>query len=144
MEMVQVAVDRGIQQLGASAGPTANGAPGDSYVMPARTREDVIQQSPGIIAAPADIAAPNNAQLVQQGMQLRPEESDMFAVLSRAADPAVQQLGHGVPNQAPMQPMREAPVSQSGLVLPPGMPPQEVQDEGTGAGHDDGPLRWLL
>ena len=149
MEMVQGAVDRGIQQLGASAGPTGNGSAADfqtqGYAMPARTREDVVQQNPNLLHQPSDIAAPQNQQLVAQGMQQ--ENNDMFAVLSRASDPAMQQLGQGIPGQPQPQPMQEAPVTQSGLVLPPGAAPQpvqEVQHEGTPTRHGDDPVSWLL
>lgn len=141
------AVDRGIQQLGSSAGPTQNAMPGDlqqgGYAMPARTREDVVQANPEIAYSPADIAAPNNQQLVQQGLQT--ESNDMFALLSRAADPAVQQLGQGIPDQPMPQPMRQAPVSQSGLVLPLGPAPQSMQEvRGEKETESDGSLDWLL
>lgn len=138
------AVQRGIEQLGASAGPQANSMPGDiqvgGYALPARTREDVIQQSPNILQQPSDIAAPTNRQLVAQGLQ--EENNDMFALLSRAADPAVAQLGQGVPNQPMPQPMQQGLVSQTGLVLP--NQPQEVPSERTSPGHDDAPMSWLL
>jgi hypothetical protein len=144
MEAVMGAVQRGIDQLAASAGPQANAMPGDiqmgGYAMPARTREDVIQQSPQILTQPADIPAPTNQQLVAQGMQ--EENNDMFALLSRAADPAVQQLGQGVPNQPMPQPMQQGLVSQTGLVLP--NQPQEVPHERTSPGHDADAMSWLL
>lgn len=143
MEGVQSFVDRAIQQLSGSAGPAQNSMPGDlqagGYAMPARTREDVVTQSPGLLQGPSDIPAPNNHQLVQQGLQQ--DNNDMFALLSSAADPAVQQLGQGVPNQQMPQPMQEAPVSQSGLVMPQGAAPQPVQEQQTETGDDVG---WLL
>jgi hypothetical protein len=148
MEGVQSFVDRAIQQLGASQGPAQNSQPGDlqhGYAMPARTREDVVQQDPGILQAPSNIPAPNNHQLVQQGMQT--EDNDMFALLSRAVDPATQQLGHGIPDQQAPQPMQATPTSQSGLVMPQGQAPQpiqEVQDEGASPGHGTDPVSWLL
>lgn len=144
MEAVMGAVQRGIDQLGASAGPQANAMPGDiqmgGYAMPARTREDVIQHSPQILQQASDIAAPTNRQLVAQGMQ--EENNDMFALLSRAADPAVAQLGQGVPNQPMPQPMQQGLVSQTGLVLP--NQPQEVPHERTSPGHHDDAMSWLL
>jgi len=148
MEGVQAFVDRAIQQLGASAGPSQNSQPGDlqqGYAMPARTREDVVQQNPQILQQPSDIQAPNNQQLVQQGMQQ--DNNDMFAVLSRAADPAAQELGHGIPNQQAPQPMQATPTSQSGLVMPQGPAPQPLQetpDEGADSGHGTDPVSWLL
>ncbi len=138
------AVQRGIEQLGGGPGPVANSMPGDinaqGYAMPARTREDVVQQSPNIIHQPSDIAAPTSRQLVAQGLQ--EENNDMFALLSRAADPAVAQLGHGVPNQPMPQPMQQGAMTQSGLVLP--NQPQEVPHERAIPGHDDAPMSWLL
>ena len=149
MEGVQSFVDRAVQQLGASPGPAQNATPQDlqqgGYAMPARTREDVVQSNPGIVNSPADIAAPSNQQLVQQGLQ--EESNDMFALLSQAADPATQQLGQGVPNQPMPQPMQQSPVSSSGLILPPGAAPQPVQEaqhEGAGPGLDADQVSWLL
>ena len=143
MEGVQAFVDRAVQQLGASPGPTQNSSPADlqqgGYAMPARTREDVVQANPGIANSPADIAAPSNQQLVQQGLQT--ENNDMFALLSKAADPATQQLGQGVPNQPMPQSMQQSPVSSSGLILPPGVAPQPVQAQQTETGDEVG---WLL
>ncbi len=143
MEGVQSFVDRAVQQLGGSPGPSQNSTPADlqqgGYAMPARTREDVVQASPGIVNAPSDIAAPSNQQLVQQGLQT--EDNDMFALLSKAADPATQQLGQGVPNQPMPQQMQESPVSSSGLILPSGAAPQPVQEQQTETGDEVG---WLL
>lgn len=124
MEMVQASVDRGIKQLSGTAGPTENAigsldAP-QGYAMPARTREEVIKEDPNIVRGQADIAAPANQQIVTQGMQQ--DNNDMFALLSAAADPATQHLGHGLPGQAQVQPMQETPSSPSGLVLPNGSP----------------------
>jgi hypothetical protein len=144
MEAVMAAVHRGIEQLGGSNGPSANAMPGDlytqGYVMPARTREDVMQQNPNILHQPSDIPAPTNAQLVAQGLQ--EESNDMFALLSRAADPAVQQLGQGVPHQPMPAPMREGMMTKSGLVLP--NQPQEVPDERASPGYDNDSMPWLL
>lgn len=140
MEAVQAAIDRGVRQLASTQAPTANAMPGDlqqGYAMPARTAEDVIQQNPNIVQAPADIAAPNNRQLVAQGLQQ--DNNDMFATLARAADPAQQQLGQSLPNQPMPQSPPAVQASQSGLVLP-----QGVQDEGTGSGHSDNSMSWLL
>lgn len=149
MEGVQAFVDRAVQQLGASPGPAQNATPQDlqqgGYAMPARTREDVVQASPGIVDSPADIAAPSNQQLVQQGLQ--EGNNDMFALLSKAADPATQQLGQSIPNQPMPQPMQQSPVSSSGLILPPGAAPQPMQEtshEGTGPGLDTDQVSWLL
>ncbi len=128
MEMVQSAVDRGIKQLSGTAGPTENASGSLSapkgYAMPARTREEVIQENPSIVQNPADISAPVNQQLVQQGMQQ--ENNDVFAMLSNASDPATRQLGHGIPGQAQPQPMQEAQASPSGLVMPNGSPAVSV------------------
>ena len=149
MEMVMSSVDRAIQQLGGTPGPTQNSSPGDiqtqGYAMAARTRQDVAQQSPHLLTQPADIPAPNNQQLVQQGLQ--EESNDMFALLSRSADPAVQQLGQGVPNQPMPQPPQEVQATPSGLILPAGPPPQpiqEVQNERTSPGHSGDSVSWLL
>lgn len=147
MEAVQGAVQRGVEQLAGSPGPMQNSMPGDlqmqGYVMPARTREDVVQQNPQLLQQPSDIPAPNNRQLVQQGLQ--EGSNDMFAVLSKAQDPAQQQLGQAPPPQAMPQPMREVQQTQSGLILPEGGPPrtqQEVSEAQQTQGDED--LGWLL
>ncbi len=149
MEAVQSAVDRGVKQLSGTQAPVANAQPGDiaqqGYAMPARTREDVVQQNPQLLQQPSNIPAPNNQQLVQQGLQV--EDNDMFAVLSRAADPAQQRLGQPPPPQAMPQPMREVHQTSGGLILPAGMAPQlvqGVQHEGTDPGHDGDSVSWLL
>ena len=141
MEMVQSSVDRALQTLSGSVGPTGNGSPGDiqtqGYAMPARTGAEVQQANPNIMQQPANIPLPTQQQ-VAQGLQ--EQDNDMFSVLSRSADPAMQQLGQGIPNQPMPQPMQQAPVTQSGLVMPPGMAPQEeVQVE---ENKDD--VGWLL
>lgn len=149
MEAVQSAVDRGIKQLSGTQAPAANAMPGDiqqqGYAMPARTREDVVQQNPQILQQPSNIPAPNNQQLVQQGLQ--EQNNDMFAVLSRAADPAHQRLGQAPPPQAMPQPPHAVQSSPSGLILPAGAAPQPVQGvqhEGTDPGHDGDSVSWLL
>ncbi len=149
MEMVQAAVDRAIQQLSGTPGPQGNASPADfqtqGYAMPARTREDVVQANPSIVQQPSDIPQPNNQQLVAQGLQQ--DDHDVFALLSRAADPAMQQLGQGLPNQPAPQPMQQTPVSQSGLVMPQGSAPQpiqEAQDAGAESGHGGDSVPWLL
>ena len=142
MEAVQGAVQRGIEQLGASQAPAQNAMPGDiqnqGYAMPARTAADV---TPGFIAAPSDNPAPNPQQ-VERAMQA--QDMDMFAQLAQVADPTTQQLGRGVPGQPTPQPMREAPMTQGGLTLPSGPSPQEVNVEGTDPGHDNNSVSWLL
>lgn len=141
MEAVQGAVQLGIEQLSGSMGPAANSQPGDiqaqGYNMPARTREDVVQQNPQILQQPSDVPLPRNDQLVQQGLQ--EGNNDMFALLSRAQDPAQQQLGQSLPNQPQPQPMREVQQTKSGLVMPDGPAPQE-----TSRTQDDESLGWLL
>jgi hypothetical protein len=143
MEMVQAAVDRGIKQLSGSAGPSENAAGSlkapDSYVMPARTKEDVIQTTPNIQDVPSDNPVPTDQRMVQEAVQAADAGNmDMFAQLARVADPATRQLGHGVPGQQPVQPMQDAPVSSSGLVMPNGSP---VAPAPAPAPADDG---WLM
>ncbi len=140
MEMVMVAVDRGIKQLGGSAGPTENAtgslsAPA-TYALPARTREDVERDSPGVISSPSDSPVPGSQHLVQQGLQT--DHNDLFAVLSKAADPATRQLGHGLPGQAVPQPMQEIQESPGGLLMPNGVP---AIDQSTSESADSG---WLM
>lgn len=150
MEAVQSAVDRGVKQLSGTQAPVANAQPGDiaqqGYVMPARTAEDVMQQNPQILQQPSNIPAPTNRQLVTQGLQ--EQNNDMFALLSRAADPAAQQgLGQPPPPQAMPQPHHAVQATQTGLILPPGAAPQPIQGvphEGAEPGHDADSMSWLL
>ena len=127
MEMVQAAVDGAIKQLSGSAGPTQNAAGSlkapEAYAMPARTREDVIQGTPNIEQVASDNPAPTNHRMVQEAVQAADAgDMDMFAQLAGVADPSTRQLGHGIPGQPAPQPMREAPVSASGLIMPNGAP----------------------
>ncbi len=141
MEAVQQAVDRGVKQLSGSQAPTANAMPGDiqsqGYVMPARTAEDV---SPNFIAAPSDNPAPNQRD-VEAAMAAG--TVDMFAQLARVADPAPH-LGQPIPNQPMPQPPQAIQASPSGLILPAGAPPQQVNHEGPSARHGGDTVSWLL
>ena len=136
------AVDRGIKQLSGTSGPTENSvgslkAPGQ-YAMPARTREDVIQTTPNIQDVPSDnlTAAPD---VVERAMAA--DSNDMFALLAGVSDPAGRQLGHGIPGQAQPMPMREAPVSPGGLIMPNGAPPHRAAPAPAPAPADSG---WLM
>jgi len=148
MEGVQAFVDRGIKQLGGSNGPQQNAMPGDQnvqgYALPARSPQEVMQADPRIMDRPADIPIPQQ-QAVQQ--QLHTPDNDMFAQLSRAADPAQQQLGQAPPQQAYPQQQQPVQQTQGGLILPAGHPPQPVpgvNNEGANPGHDSDSVSWLL
>lgn len=120
MEAVMICVHRGVNQLGSSQGPSANAQPVDlqsqGYAMPARTKEDVIRENPGIETSPADIPSEGNSQRIQQGLQT--ESNDMFARLSGAVDPAAQQLGRPAQNEAMPQKPKQITANSSGLILP--------------------------
>lgn len=142
MEAVQVAVDRGVKQLGSTQAPSANAMPGDiqqqGYVMPARTAEDV---GANFIAAPSDNPAPAPQQVAAA---MAADDMDMFARLARVADPAPQPMGRPIPNQPMPIPQQGVQASPSGLILPAGAPPQEVNHERPSAGHDSDSVSWLL
>lgn len=114
VEAVMAAVDRGVQQLGGSAGPQQNAMPGDlqtrGYVMPARSSQEVLQADPSIANRPSDIRAPTTQTQIDEGLKaLDSGDFSRYQQVAKPADPSIE--GH---------------------------------DEGTSSGHGDNSVSWLL
>lgn len=86
--------------------------------MPARTTEQIKEENPELITAPANIAAPSDQELARVGPQKM--GNDVFAALSRVQDPADQNLGKPIPDQPMPTNLPPARKTANGLILPSG------------------------